>query len=140
MRTLLKARDILVKTRTSLILHVRGSVKSIGGKVAECSSSSFHKKAVVGIPDILKSALLPILSQIEAINKAISAYDKQIKEINRANYPETEILEQIKGVGPVTALAYVVTIEAPGRFGKSRDVGAYLGMTPRRDQSGENDK
>jgi len=139
-RSLLKARDILVKTRTSLILHVRGSVKSMGGRVATCSSASFHRNAAECIPDILKLALMPILEQIEDISKKISAYDKKIKEISQARYPVTELIQQVGGVGPVTALAYVVTIEDPIRFQKSRDVGPYLGMTPRRDQSGESDK
>jgi transposase len=139
-RSLLKARDILVKTRTSLILHVRGSVKSMGGRVATCSSVSFHMKATEYIPDVLKLSLMPILEQIEDINNKIAAYDKTIKEISQTRYPATEIVQQVNGVGPVTALAYVVTIGDPDRFRKSRDVGPYLGMTPRRDQSGDSDK
>ena len=139
-RALLKARDILVKTRTSLILHVRGSVKSMGGRVVACSSVSFHKKAAECIPGILKLTLMPILEQIEDISNKIAAYDKTIKKISKARYSATEIMQQVVGVGPVTALAYVVTIEDPDRFRKSRDVGPYLGMTPRRDQSGESDK
>lgn len=139
-RVLLKARDILVKTRTSLVLHVRSSVKSIGGRVATCSSASFHKKAVEDIPAILKAALLPILKQIEETTCKIAVCDKKIKEMGRTKYPVTELIQQVGVVGPVTALAYVVTIEDPARFQKSRDVGPYLGMTPRRDQSGEIDK
>jgi len=140
-RSLLKARDILVKTRTSLVLHVRGSVKSLGGRVGTCSSASFHREATGYIPDLLKLSLLPILNQIEAVSKQIAAYDKTIKKISQERYPAaTEIIQQVGGVGPVTALAYVVTIGDPGRFQKSRDVGSYLGMTPRRDQSGESDK
>ena len=139
-RSLLKARDLLVKTRTSLILHVRGSVKSIGGRVVTCSSVSFHRKAAECIPDVLKLSLMPILEQIEDISKKIATYDKTIKEISQTRYPATEIVQQVNGVGPVTALAYVVTIGDPDRFRKSRDVGPYLGMTPRRDQSGDSDK
>jgi transposase len=139
-RSLLKARDILVRTRASLILHVRGSVKSMGGRVVACSSASFNKRAAEYIPDILKLSLLPILEQIEEISNKILAYDKTIKEISRERYPATEIMQQVGGVGPVTALAYVVTIEDPNCFMKSRDVGPYLGMTPRRDQSGDSDK
>ena len=139
-RSLLKARDILVKVRGSLILHVRGSVKSIGGRVVTCSSDCFHKKAVDHIPDMLRLSLLPILEQISEINNKIKAYDKTIKEVSQTKYPATEIVQQVGGVGPVTALAYVVTIRDPSRFCKSRDVGPYLGLTPRRDQSGESDK
>jgi transposase len=139
-RSMLKARDILVKIRTSLILHVRGSVKSIGGRVATCSSASFHREAAEDIPDLLHQSLLPILAQIKEINKQIADFDKTIKRISKTRYPVTEILQQVGGVGPVTALAYAVTIGAPARFQKSRDIGPYLGMTPRRDQSGESDK
>jgi transposase len=139
-RALLKARDILVKTRSSLILHVRGSVKSMGGRVVGCSSASFHKNAAEYIPDLLKLPLAPILKQIEDISMNILEYDKAIKKISLERYPATEILQQVGGVGPVTALAYVVTIEDPANFPKSRDVGPYLGMTPRRDQSGDSDK
>jgi len=139
-RCLLKARDILVRTRTSLILHVRASVKSAGGRVSTCSSASFHKRAAEDIPALLQPALLPILKQIEELSTKIADYDKTIKSISKARYPEVELLELVGGVGPVTALAYAVTIEDPHRFRKSRDVGPYLGLTPRRDQSGESDK
>lgn len=139
-RTLLKTRDILVKTRSSLINHVRGSIKSMGGRIAECSSASFHKHAKDGVPDILAMALLPLIDQIEDISKRIKCYDKIITQISRKRHPATELLQQVNGVGPVTALAYVVTIGDPDLFKRSRDVGPYLGLTPRRDQSGETDK
>ena len=139
-RALLKARDLLVKTRSSLILHIRGSVKSMGGRIVTCSSATFHKKAAEYIPDVLKPSLLPILEQIEDMNKKISEFDKTIAIMSREKYPVTELLRQVEGIGPVTALAYAVTIDNPDRFRKSRDVGPYLGMTPRRNQSGESDK
>ena len=94
-RALLKARDILVKTRTSLILHVRGSVKSMGGRVVACSSVSFHKKAAECIPGILKLTLMPILEQIEDISNKIAAYNNTIKEISKARYSATEIMQQL---------------------------------------------
>ena len=65
--------------------------------------------------------------------------DRQIREAC-GRYPETQWLLQVQGVGPVTALAYVLTLEEPTRFEKSRTVGAFLGLTPRRDQSGQSDK
>ncbi len=139
-RSLLKSRDILVKVRTTLILHIRGSVKSIGGRLASCSTDSFHKKVEHDIPADLKLGLQPVLDQIRDISGKIKDFDKIIAEVSQKRYPATNIVQQVGGIGPVTALAYVVTIGDPSRFKKSRDVGPYLGLTPRRDQSGDSDK
>lgn len=81
-----------------------------------------------------------MLETIEHITDRIKELNKRIEEVSRENYPETELLQAIGGVGPLTALAYVLVLEEPGRFGKGRQVGKFLGLTPRRDQSGETDK
>jgi len=65
---------------------------------------------------------------------------QQVKKISEEKYPETELLRAIKGVGPITALAFVLILEDPERFSKSRQVGSFIGLTPSRDQSGEIDK
>ena len=137
---LLKARDMLVKTRTNLITHVRGAVKSFGERFPKCSTASFHKQCRDFLPENLKAVLQVILEMIEHITDRINKLNKRIEEINRENYPETELLKAIGGVGPLTALAYVLVLEEPERFGKGRQVGKFLGLTPRRDQSGETDK
>lgn len=137
---LLQARDILVKARTSLINHVRGSVKAFGERLPKCSAHCFHYKVVEDVPDILKPILLPMLEMIERLTDQIQSYDKIIKELCKTAYPETELLMGIKGVGTLTALAYILVLEDPSRFDKSRQVGSFLGLTPRRDQSGETDK
>jgi len=137
---LLKARDMLVKTRTNLINHVRGAVKSFGERFPKCSTASFHKQCRDFLPENLKAVLQVILEMIEHITDRINKLNKRIEEINRENYPETELLKAIGGVGPLTALAYVLVLEEPERFGKGRQVGKFLGLTPRRDQSGETDK
>jgi len=139
-RSLLKSRDILVKVRTSLVLHVRGSVKSMGGRLPSCSTESFHKKVEHEVPADLKLGLQPVVDQIRDISGKIKELDKMITEVSQKRYPATNIVQQVGGIGPVTALAYVVTIGDPSRFKKSRDVGPYLGLTPRRDQSGDTDK
>jgi len=137
---LLHSRDLLVRTRSSQINHVRGIVKSFGERLPGCSTECFHKKAISHIPQQLQSGLGPVLILIAQLNEQIKALDKEIESISSERYPETELLRRVKGVGPLTALAFVLTVEDPGRFGKSRQIGPYLGLTPRRDQSGETDK
>lgn len=137
---LLQARDILVKNRSNIINHVRGSVKSLGSRLPECSAECFHRKAGEHLPEELCDILKPLLRIIEQITTQIKAFDQQVKEISIERYPETELLRAIKGVGPLTSLAFILTLEDPTRFEKSRQVGSFLGLTPRRDQSGEVDK
>jgi transposase len=136
---LIKARDALVRTRTALVNHVRGAVKSMGYRVASCSAVAFAKQAKEQLPPALREALLPLLRALEEINGQIKVYDKRIAAVSQVQYPVTELLRSIPGVGPITALAYTLTVEDPRRFSSGRQVGAYLGLTPRRDQSGERD-
>lgn len=136
----LRARDLMVSTRTKLVNHVRGSVKGLGIRIVKCSSESFVKQARETIPKGLMPALLPVLKQIEAMTMAIRKYDKQAARLVKQRHPDAARLSQVSGVGPVTSLAFVLTLEDAGRFKKSRTVGAYVGLTTRRDQSGETDK
>jgi len=136
----LQARDMLVKTRTALINHVRGSVKVFGERLRSCSAASFHRKVEEDLPELLKPTLLPMLETIGQLTKQIKSYDKTIEALCQTCYPETELLMGVKGVGALTALAFILVLEDPSRFDKSRQVGSFLGLTPRRDQSGETDK
>ena len=135
---IIRARDLLVGTRTGMINHVRGVVKSMGERLAASSTASFGHKAK--IPEALNEALQPMLETIRELTQKIHAYNLMIKKAADNKYPETEQLRQVGGVGPLTALAYVLTLEEPARFAKSRMVGAYLGLVPRLDQSGQIDK
>ncbi len=137
---LLQGRDILVKNRSSIINHVRGSVKSLGGRLPSCSAESFHRQAGEHLPEELHDTIKPILLIIEQITLQIKEFDQQVERISSERYPETVSLRAIKGVGPLTALAFILTLEDPTRFDKSRQVGSFLGLTPRRDQSGDLDK
>ena len=92
------------------------------------------------MPQTLRDALEPIMKSIEELTIRIRHYDKLIEKMCDKQYPETELLRKISGVGAVTALAYVLTLEEPSRFEKSRSVGAFLGVVPRRDKSGQTDK
>jgi transposase len=134
---LLRARDALVSARTDLINSVRGLVKSVGGRLPSCSTEAFPKRVADSIPEGVRGALMPMLEQIESLTEKVRAYDKQVSEMARKKYPETALLSQPEGVGDLTALAFLLTLESPERFGKSRDVGAYLGLVPRQYDSGD---
>src|SRR5215216_1341880 len=100
---------------------------------------SFHNKAPEHIPEALWPALGPILKTIGSLTERIREYDRQLETISKEHYPETDLLRQVEGVGVLTALTFVLTLEDPYRFAKSRTVGAYLGLVPARDQSGDRD-
>jgi transposase len=136
----IKARDMLVQSRTKLTNHVRSVVKARGDRLPRCSGAAFANRMAELVPAALREALLPLIDVIGELTKKIAQLDKKITALNRDEYPEAQCLQQVAGVGPVTSLAYVLTLEDPRRFEKSRMVGPYLGLTPRRDQSGDTDK
>jgi len=90
-------------------------------------------------PQALRPALWPILEQIASLTERIRQYDRKLETVCEEHYPETELLRQVEGVGPLTALTFVLSLEDPYRFEKSRSVGAYLGLVPARNQSGDRD-
>jgi transposase len=137
---LIKARDMLVQSRSKLINHVRCVVKSHGERLPSCSAASFAKRAAGLLPEPLSQALSYLMQTIADMSQRIGELERKIEQLSKQRYPETRGLRQVAGVGPLTALAYVLTVEDPSRFSKSRRVGAYLGLTPRRDQSGASDK
>jgi transposase len=136
----IKARDMLVKVRSTLIAHARGVVKSTGQRISACSAEAFHGRLLEEMPAALMPALEPIMKSTEDLTCRIRHYDKLLEKLCTEKYPETEGLRAISGVGPVTTLAFVLTIEECSRFDKSRAVGPFLGLTPKRDQSGQTDK
>jgi transposase len=132
---IIRSRQALVGSRTQLANHVRGAVKSFGARLPKCPARSFHKRASEHIPDALRPALEPVLEQIGSLTERIRDYENQLETISKERYPETELLRQVEGIGPLTALTFVLTLEDPYRFEKSRSVGAYLGLVPANDQS-----
>lgn len=132
----LRSRDAAVRCRTALINHVRGTVKAVGGRLPSCSTRIFHRKAKEAIPESLEMTLVPMLELIGSLSEQIGAYNRRVEELCDVDYPETARLRQVPGVGPVTALCYVLTLEDPDRFPSSRSVGPYLGLVPRRRDSG----
>ncbi len=136
---LLRSRDALVATRTLLINHARGLVKSFGGRLPNCSSRAFQKRVTESIPQPLEPGLQAIVETIASVTEAIKRLERRLEAVAEQNYPETKLLRQVVGVGPITALAFVLTIEDPKRFSKSRAVGPYLGLVPGRMSSGDSD-
>jgi transposase len=134
-----RARDALVRCRTLTINHVRSEVKALGRRLPGCSTDAFAKKAQEHLPQELRAALEPLLATIATLTERIREYEARIEELCERGYPATALLRQVAGVGPITALTYVLTIDNPRRFARSRQVGAFLGLRPRRDQSGGSD-
>jgi transposase len=136
---IIRSRQALVGARTQLVNHVRGAVKSFGARLPKCPARSFHKRASEHIPEALLPALGPIVEQIGSLTERIRDYERQLEAISKEHYPETELLRQVEGVGGLTALTFVLTLEDPYRFERSRSVGAYLGLVPATERSGERD-
>lgn len=132
----LRARDTVVRARTQLVNHVRGACKAMGVRLPGCTTPAFAARVAAAIPPELEPALTPLLTTIAALTQQIRTYDKAIATIATTRYPETQVLRSVPGVGPLTALCYVLTLEEPHRFAKSRAVGAYLGLCPRQWASG----
>ena len=109
----------------------------MGKRLPKSSSPSFAQKAEEAIPVEIREALLPLVRMAAALSECIQGYDEKIEKLGREKYGHTALLRQVKGVGPITALAYVLTLENPERFVKSRDVGPYLGLVPKQEDSGE---
>lgn len=135
-RALLHARDQLVRTRTRLVNLVRGQVKSTGERLRPCSTAAFARRAASQIPECLADVCGPVLSVLDTLAEQIRVLDRRIEDLSSTRHPEAAVLRQVQGVGPVLALAYVATIEDPQRFGSSRTIGNYVGLTPRQASSG----
>jgi transposase len=136
---MIRTRDMAVQVRTKLIGHVRGAVKSFGRRLPSSSTEAFVNTTRELIPEDLRGALSPMLAQIDQLSKTIAGYDRQIQKIASERYPEVERLTQIKGVGVLTGLTYILVLDDARRFEASRSVGAFLGLTTRKDQSGKSD-
>jgi transposase len=135
--TRIRVRAALVEARTGLVNAARGLVKVFGHRLPSCDADQMKVQLLAGLPESLREVLRPLLEQVEALTARIQASHKELEQLARECYPETKLLRQVSGVGPLIALTYVLTIEDPWRFARSRDVGCYVGLRPRRSQSGE---
>lgn len=132
----LRSRDLIVGIRTMVINHVRGSSKAFGIQLPACSAEAFVNRCKALLPPAVHHALVPLLDEIDGLSKQIHDYDRQIEQMIKRQ-PAAEQMMQITGVGPLTSLAYVLTIEDPHRITRSRTAGAYFGLVPGSDDSGE---
>jgi transposase len=128
---LIHSREALVRARTQLINHVRGH------RLPKCSAGSFHYKVADALPAELEEALEPVMETIASLTERIKDHNRKIEALAKERYPETELLRQVPGVGVLTALTFILTLEDPKRFAKSRAVGPYLGLVPKNAQSGQ---
>jgi transposase len=135
----IRSRDAAVRARSKLVSHVRSTVKAHGQVIGRCSTDAFARRARAVVTEPLREIVEPIVEAIDKLSATIRSYDDRIEELARDRYPDTRWLMQIKGVGALTALAYVLVLADASRFRRSRMVGPYLGLVPARDQSGESD-
>ncbi len=138
-RILLKARSHLVRQRRDTENAIRGLLGSLGLRFPKGSGKlEVRVRATLEDRPELRAAIGPLLSVVAALKRGIAGLDEDVMA-RAKSAPACRLLMSVPGVGPVTALAFVATIDNPARFAKSRTVGAYLGLTARRYQSGEMD-
>jgi transposase len=134
--TVIRARAALVGARTALINSARGLVKSYGERLRKCGTQQVRQDLAAGLSPELRTALEPLLAEVASMNQRIGEYDRRIEQIATEVHPEVALLKQVKGVGTLIALTYLLTVADPHRFRHSRDVGCYLGLRPGRRNSG----
>jgi transposase len=137
--SLIRMREKFVGARTMLLNAARGIVKGFGHRLPSCSTNCFAERCREVIPVKLRSILTPLLEQIASLSKQIAAFDREVDRLALAKYPETAPLLTVNGVGTLTAVTFVLTLGDKNRFRHSRDVGCYLGLRPKRHQSGSRD-
>src|SRR5215470_14007917 len=137
--TEIRARAVLVRSRTALVNAARGLVKSYGERLGKCHTQKLHREAASSLSEELRKALEPLLKEIESLNERIQEYDRRIEKMAKEKYPETALLKQVKGVGDLIATTYLLTIEDVHRFRKSRDAGCFVGLQPGRRNSGDSE-
>jgi transposase len=136
---MIRTRAGLVRARTGLVNTARGLAKSYGQPLRGCNVRNMNPEKAEGLSPELQSALESLLACIASVSEQIREYNERIETLAQQSYPQTALLKQIKGVGTLIALTYMLTLEDPHRFRKSRDVGCYLGLQPGRRNSGQSE-
>jgi transposase len=137
--TVIRARAGLVRARTALVNTARGLAKSYGERLRGCNVRNMNPEKAEGLSPELQTALKPLLAGIESLSERIRECNERIEKLAQESYPQVALLKQIKGVGTLIALTFLLTLEDPHRFRKSRDVGCYLGLQPGRRNSGQSE-
>ncbi len=133
----IRVRARLVEMRTQAANSARGLAKALGERLPSLDTDQLGAAAGQQIAEPLRATLKPLLESVEELTRKIRALDQEIEQIAGERYPETKLLTQVHGVGTLIALSFVLTIDDKQRFGHSRDVGCYLGLRPKRSDSGE---
>jgi len=134
--TVIRARAGLVSARTALVNAAWGLAKSYGERLKKCGTAQVSRDLGAGLSAELRDALEPLLREVESLNARIAEYDRRIEQIAKEVYPSVALLKQVKGVGTLIALTYVLTLDDPHRFRRSRDAGCFVGLRPGRRNSG----
>src|SRR5437764_5335698 len=137
--TVIRARAGLVRARTALVNTARGLAKSYGERLRGCNVRNMNAEKADALSPELQTALQPLLAAIEILSEQIREYNEHIEKLAEESYPQVELLQQVKGVGTLIALTFLLTLEDAHRFKKSRDVGCYLGLQPGRRNSGQSE-
>jgi transposase len=135
----IRARAALVGARTALVNTARGLAKSYGERLRKCGTQQVNKDLAAGFSAELRTALEPLLEEIESLHQRVAEYDRRIEQIATEVHPEAALLKQVKGVGTLIALTYILTLDDPHRFRRSRDAGCFLGLRPGRRNSGHSE-
>lgn len=134
-----------MSVRTTLVNAARGLAKPHGERLPRCGTQQVGKGIAAELSTELRTALEPLLTAVEGLNEQIRTYDRQIEQMAKEQHPEVRALKQVdalgfprfpRGVGTLIALSYVLTLEDPHRFQRSRDVGCFFGLRPGRRNSG----
>ena len=133
----IRVRAALVEARTALVNTARGLSKAVGERLPKCDTDQMGVERLQELPAELRETLAPLLGEIESLTERIKECDEKIEQIAGSRYPETKLLRQVSGVGALIALTFILTIEDKNRFPKSREVGCYVGLRPKRSDSGE---
>ena len=134
---IVRARDLIVRMRTMAVQQARGICKAFGLRLPKCSTGGFPARAEGLIPKILRQAVSPIVDLVADLTSRIRAFDRDLAKLAKEHYPEVAHLQQVDGIGPVISVAYVLSVEDPKRFSRSRRVGSWLGLCPRVQSSGD---
>jgi transposase len=137
--SVIRARAGLVRARTALVNTARGLAKSYGERLRGCNVRNMNPEKAEGLSPELRTALEPLLAALGSLSEQIREYNERIEKLAQTNYPQVALLKQVKGVGTLIAMTFLLTLEDPHRFRKSRDVGCYLGLQPGRRNSGQSE-
>jgi len=137
--TVIRARAGLVRARTALVNTARGLAKSYGERLRGCNVRNMNPEKAQELSPELQRALEPLLAGIESLSERIREYNEGIEQLAQESYPQVARLKQVKGVGTLIALTFLLTLEDAHRFRKSRDVGCYVGLQPGRRNSGQSE-